>query len=149
MDYDDIRIFSFIREIFGMCIIYILCEAFYPGRRKKIKLNFYFHTFLWCLKRSYEDLKGLYRTFWIQPFQYNFQKCREQEGLIGKYLCVLFTLCVRHFTIYGEWRGIRHVIWKLRAMSHAYLRPYLRWEILVEFWYLSASLRSMYPFHIP
>ena len=25
----------------------------------KIKLNFYFHTSLWCLKRFYEGLKGL------------------------------------------------------------------------------------------
>ena len=31
-----------------------------PGRREKIKLNFYFHTFLWYLKRFYE---GLYKTF--------------------------------------------------------------------------------------
>ena len=30
-----------------------------PGRREKIKLNFYFHTYLWCLKRLYEGLKGL------------------------------------------------------------------------------------------
>ena len=30
----------------------------------KIKLNLYFHTFLWCLKRFYEDLKGPYKTFW-------------------------------------------------------------------------------------
>ena len=28
-----------------------------PGRREKIKLNFYFHTSLWCLKRFYEGLK--------------------------------------------------------------------------------------------
>ena len=31
------------------------------GRRDNIKLNFYFHTSLWCLKWFYEDL----RTFWI------------------------------------------------------------------------------------
>ena len=35
-----------------------------PRRREKIKLNFYFHTSLWCLKRFYEGLKGLYKTFW-------------------------------------------------------------------------------------
>ena len=29
----------------------------------KINLNFYFHTSLWCLKRFYEDLKGLQKTF--------------------------------------------------------------------------------------
>ena len=29
----------------------------------KIKLNFYFHTSLWCLKRFYEGLKGLHKTF--------------------------------------------------------------------------------------
>ena len=35
-----------------------------PGRREKIKLNFYFHTSLWCLKRFYEGLKGFHKTFW-------------------------------------------------------------------------------------
>ena len=30
-----------------------------PGRREKIKLNFYFHTSLF-----YEGLKGLHKTFW-------------------------------------------------------------------------------------
>ena len=34
-----------------------------PGRREKIKLNFYFHTSLRCLKRFYEGLKGLHKTF--------------------------------------------------------------------------------------
>ena len=29
-----------------------------------IKLNFYFHTSLWCLKRFYEDLTRLHKTFW-------------------------------------------------------------------------------------
>ena len=29
----------------------------------KIELNFYFHTSLWCLKRFYEGLKGLHKTF--------------------------------------------------------------------------------------
>ena len=30
----------------------------------KINLSFYFHTSLWCLKRFYEGLKGLHKTFW-------------------------------------------------------------------------------------
>ena len=30
----------------------------------KLNLNCYFHTSLWCLKRFYEDLKGLHKTFW-------------------------------------------------------------------------------------
>ena len=34
-----------------------------PRRREKVKLNFYFHTSLWCLKRFYEGLKGLHKTF--------------------------------------------------------------------------------------
>ena len=29
----------------------------------KIELKFYFHTSLWSLKRFYEDLKGLHKTF--------------------------------------------------------------------------------------
>ena len=28
-----------------------------------IKLHFYFHTSLWCLKRFYEGLESLYKTF--------------------------------------------------------------------------------------
>ena len=34
-----------------------------PGQRE-IHLNFYFHTSLWCIKRFYEDLKDLHKTFW-------------------------------------------------------------------------------------
>ena len=34
-----------------------------PDEEKKIKLNFYFHTSLWCLKRFYECLKGPHKTF--------------------------------------------------------------------------------------
>ena len=30
----------------------------------KIKLNCYFHTSLWCIKRFYEGLYGLHKTFW-------------------------------------------------------------------------------------
>ena len=35
-----------------------------PGRREKIKLNFYFHTCWWCFKRFFEGLKDLHKTFW-------------------------------------------------------------------------------------
>ena len=45
-----------------------------PGRREKSKLDFYFHTSLWCLKRFYECLKGQFL------FQYKFQKRTGQEG---------------------------------------------------------------------
>ena len=63
------------------------------GRREKTKSNFYFHTSLWCLKRFYEGLKGLHKTFCGTTkkcenknltyffFQYNFQKCTGREGL--------------------------------------------------------------------
>ena len=30
----------------------------------RIKLNFYFHTSLWCLKRFYEGFYDLDKTFW-------------------------------------------------------------------------------------
>ena len=33
------------------------------GQREKINLNFYFHISFWCLKRFYEALKGLHKTF--------------------------------------------------------------------------------------
>ena len=34
-----------------------------PGRREKINLNLYCHISLWCLKRFYEVLKSLHKTF--------------------------------------------------------------------------------------
>ena len=34
-----------------------------PDEKKKIKLDIYLHTSLWCLKRFYEGLKGLHKTF--------------------------------------------------------------------------------------
>ena len=34
-----------------------------PDQEKKINLNIYLHTSLWCLKRFCEDLKGFYKTF--------------------------------------------------------------------------------------
>ena len=30
----------------------------------KINSNVYFHTSLWCLKRFYEGLEGLLKSFW-------------------------------------------------------------------------------------
>ena len=46
-----------------------------PGRReKKIKLNVYFHTSLWCLKMFYEGLKGLPKTFWVTT-----KKCENKN----------------------------------------------------------------------
>ena len=33
-----------------------------PGQNEKIKLNFYFHLSLWCLKRFYEVLEGLHKN---------------------------------------------------------------------------------------
>ena len=35
----------------------------HPKRGEKSNLNFNFHTFLWCLKRFYEGLKGFHKTF--------------------------------------------------------------------------------------
>ena len=32
--------------------------------KKKVKINFYFHTSLWSLKRFYKGLKSLHKTFW-------------------------------------------------------------------------------------
>ena len=34
-----------------------------PGQREKINLNIYFYTCLLCLKKSYEGLKDLHKTF--------------------------------------------------------------------------------------
>ena len=62
------------------------------GQRGKIKLNFYFHTSLWCLKSFYEVLKGLHKTFWgtrkkcenknltLFLSQFNFQKLGDGKA---------------------------------------------------------------------
>ena len=34
-----------------------------PGQKEKIKLNFYFQTSLWCLKRFYEGLMNVSKSF--------------------------------------------------------------------------------------
>ena len=38
-------------------------ESNLPGQKEKIKLNFCFHTSLWCLKRFYEEIKAFIKTF--------------------------------------------------------------------------------------
>ena len=59
-------------------------------------LIFYFHTSLWCLKRFYEGLKSLYKTFWGTPKKYeneNFQVIfflRSGSELKGLRKTVLF-----------------------------------------------------------
>ena len=54
---------------FSLSLLFYYCTLFYPfrpnpRRREKINWNFYFQTLLWCLKRVYKGLKGLYKTFW-------------------------------------------------------------------------------------
>ena len=39
----------------------VISESYF---KVKTNLNCYFHTSLRCLKRFYEDLKGLHKTFW-------------------------------------------------------------------------------------
>ena len=85
-----------------------------PGRREKIKLIFYFHTSLWCLKRFYEVLKGFHKTFcgttkkcenknltWFL-FQYIFHKCTGRQGLL----------------LQDIWNNIASYNLMLRPMSH-------------------------------
>ena len=44
----------------------------------KIKLNFYFHTSLWCLKRFYEGLKGQCNMRCCHPHSLLcYQKCHR------------------------------------------------------------------------
>ena len=45
-------------------IAYINPSRQNPGRTEKNKLNSYFHASLLYLKRFYECLKGLHKTFW-------------------------------------------------------------------------------------
>ena len=48
-----------------------------PEWKEKISLKFYFHTFLWCLERFYESLKGAGRvilSYLLTRFERNFCK---------------------------------------------------------------------------
>ena len=77
-----------------------------PERKEKINLNFYFNTFLCCLKRFYEGLYGLHKTFWGTTktcgnnnwssflLQYNILKCTERE----KPNCTVITNKISLFT---------------------------------------------------
>ena len=65
----------------------------------KINLNFYFHTSLWCLKRFYEGLKGLHKTFRDTTTKCENKKFKlifslrpgsGREGLIWKMISVNF-----------------------------------------------------------
>ena len=70
-------------------------NSYRPNSRQseKFKLNFYFHTSLCSLKRFYEGLKDLHKTFWGTAkkceiknltqflFQCSFQKWRGLQGL--------------------------------------------------------------------
>ena len=62
-----------------------------PVRREKIKLNVYFRTSLWCLKRFYEGLKGLHKTFWGTT-----KKCDNKNLTIKKSFHWFELVCVSH-----------------------------------------------------
>ena len=47
-----------------------------PDEEKKFKLNFYFRTSLWRLKRFYEGLKGLHFLY----FNTTFRSARDGKG---------------------------------------------------------------------
>ena len=62
------------------CVGFVNTSRPIPGRWRKIKLNFYFHTSLWSLKKFYEGLKGTTKKCENKKLtefllQYNLQKC--------------------------------------------------------------------------
>ena len=50
-----------------------------PGQKEKNNLNFYFHPFLWCLKRFYEGLKGV-KIKILFDFYFNITFLNIQDG---------------------------------------------------------------------
>ena len=57
-DFGDLEALTYLSKIFRSIMNMINPSRPNPGRRDKIKLNFYFHTSLWCLKRFYEGLSS-------------------------------------------------------------------------------------------
>ena len=92
-----------------------------PDEKKKIKLDIYLHTSLWCLKRFYEGLQGLHKTFWgtrkkcenknISEFFFNttFWNAQDRKDY-GAFLTVV--LC-RIFTSLHKWSNILWRNWTL------------------------------------
>ena len=73
------EVWSITPTSFSLSQLVYYCTLFYPfrpnpGRREKINWNFYFQTLLWCLKRVYKGLKGLYKTFWSTT-----KKCKNKN----------------------------------------------------------------------
>ena len=58
----------------------------------KINLNLYFHTSLCCLKRFYEGLKGLHKTFWDTT-----KKCENKSFICHIQEMVVFGLLCNSF----------------------------------------------------
>ena len=85
-----------------------------PGRSEKIKLNFYFHTSLWCIKRFYEGLKDLYKKFWGTT-----KKCENKN----KNLIFIF---IQLSEMHGTGRGLIQAVWELFNSS----RNHVSWIIL-------------------
>ena len=56
-------VFCMLIEIQKRLIMILTLPVPVPDEEKKISLNFYFHTSLWCLKRFYGGLEDL-KTFW-------------------------------------------------------------------------------------
>ena len=55
-----------------------------PGRKEEIKLNFYFQTSLWCLKRFYEGLKKAF----IKPFEALQRSVKKIKFFLKKFILI-------------------------------------------------------------
>ena len=74
-----------------------------PGRRKKINLNFYFHTSLSCLKRS-QGPQVPHKTFWGTT-----KKC-ENNNFYFNTTCkerVVLILCLKELTLIADFKLLR------------------------------------------
>ena len=96
-----------------------------PGRRGKINLNFYFYTFLWCLKRFYEGLI---------LFSCNFLKYTGREGLISN----LSSYLVKHLLFFyiRNLSKFRKLAWKFIFLKVADCSLNL-WKKLIKIFWLT------------
>ena len=86
-----------------------------PIPKKRKNLNFYFHTSLWCLKRFYEGLKSLHKTFWgttkkceIRNLSFNLSfisiQHSEIHGLMGRVIIYIVQMSYKMLCIFGQFR---------------------------------------------
>ena len=101
-----------------------------PWRREKINVNFYFHTFLWYLKRFYKDLKGLHDILWGIT-----RKCENKNFILIQLSEMSGTGRLKYGNMSTKWVQTENLYLN-------YFRKSNGWKSLTHSWRRSLSYRN-------